>query len=201
MPRLPSYIASSKGWRPHSFMSKFGGLGVLSHVETRGHAYLASIGASRKELKRIGLNHDRTVQELGVIQEREGVPKDRNFYKVLDSAMPTVDEEQKRIKSQRALTLEDMQRKYDTFLEEDPTYEQRMTFVDNSSKIGMGWLHATSTNGKYRHLTDSQIAAALSIHTLTSQVSEGVCTKCGETDSLTHYEACQHPAKQLIWQL
>jgi hypothetical protein len=65
----------------------------------------------------------------------------------------------------------------------------------------MGWLHAISTNGKYRHLQDRQIAAALSIHTLTSQVSEGVCTKCGEMDSLTHYEACQYPAKQLIWQL
>ena len=186
--------------RIYSFMSKFGGLGVLSHVETRGHAYLASIGASREELKRIGLNEDSTVRELGDIQEREGVPEDRNFYKLLDSAMPTVDEEQKRCKSQRARTLEDMQRKYDTFLEEDLTYEERITYVDNSSKIGMGWLHAISTNGKYRHLQDRQIAAALSIHTLTSQVSEGVCTKCGEMDSLTHYEACQYPTKQLIWQ-
>ena len=102
--------------------------------------------------------------------------------------MPTVDEEQKRIKSQRALTLEDMQRKYDTFLEEDLTYEQRMTFVDNSSKIGMGWLHAISPNGKYRRLTDSQIAAALSIHTLASQVSEAL----GYSTALCLSHNCSH---------
>ena len=99
-------------------MTKFGGLGVLSHVETREHAYLASIGASREVLKRIGLNNHNTVRELGDLQEREGVPEDRNFYKRLEQAMPTVEEEQQRVISQKALTIADMQSKFDKFLDE-----------------------------------------------------------------------------------
>jgi hypothetical protein len=184
--------------RIYSFMTKFGGLGVLSHVETREHAYLASIGASREVLKRIGLNNHNTARELGDLQEQAGVPEDRNFYKRLEQAMPTVEEEQQRVISQKALTIADMQSKFDKFLDEMPA-DDRVTFVDNSSRIGLAWLHATSTNGKYRHLSDGQIAAALSIFTLTSQVSEGACTKCGELDNVTHHEACPASSKQLIW--
>ena len=196
----PEGARDEKVTRIYSFMSKFGGLGVLSHVEIWEHAYLASIGVSRDLLKHIGLNQDSTVQTLGDIQEREGVPAYRNFYKLLDPAMPTVEEEQQQIKSQRTRMQEDMQREYVKFLNERLTYDECMTFVDNSSKIGMGWLYAISTNGKYRHLQDHQIAAALSIHILKSQVSGGTCTKCGEMDSLTHFEACPNSAKQIIWQ-
>jgi hypothetical protein len=94
--------------------------------------------------------------------------------------------------------MEDMQSKYDKFLDEMPANDC-VTFVDQSSKIEMGWLHAISTNGKYRYLSDCQTSTALSIYTLTSQVSEGACTKCGEMDNVTHYEACPSTSKQLIW--
>ena len=184
--------------RIYSFMSKFGGLGVLSHVETREHAYLASIGTSREILKRSRLNSDNTVQELGEQQAHAGVPEERNFYRLLEPAMPTVAEEQQRVVSQKARTLADMQNKYDEFLEALPP-DIRLAFVDMTSRIGMAWFHAMSTNGKYRHLTDSQITNALAIHTLTTQISPGVCENCGELDSETHFEACPNTSKQLIW--
>ena len=184
--------------RIYSFMSKFGGLGVLSHVETREHAYLASIATSREILKRSGLNSDNTVRELGEQQAHAGVPEERNFYKLLEPAMPTVAEEQQRVMSQKTRTLADMQKKYDEFLEALPP-DIRLAFVDMTSRIGMAWFHAMSTNGKYRHLTDSQITYALAIHTLTTQESPGLCPKCGEFGSLTHFEACPNTSKQLIW--
>jgi hypothetical protein len=114
--------------------------------------------------------------------------------------MPTFAEEQQRVVSQKARTLADMQSKYDLFLDA-LSDDDRLTFVDNSSRIGMAWLHTTSTNGRYRHLSDCQITNVLAIHTLTSQVSAGACTKCGEFDNVTHYEACPRTSKQLFWNL
>ena len=46
---------------------------MLSHVEIREHAYLASTAASRETLKRIGLNDNNTVRELGDLQEHPSV--------------------------------------------------------------------------------------------------------------------------------
>jgi hypothetical protein len=67
-------------------------------VEDSGDTFIIilkvqNIGASREVFKRIGLNNNNTVQEFGDQQEQAGVPEERNFYRRLEPAMPTVAEE------------------------------------------------------------------------------------------------------------
>jgi hypothetical protein len=66
---------------------------------------------------------------LGDLQEQAGVPDERNFYRRLEPAMPTIVEEQHRVISQKARTLADMQSKYDQFLDA-LLDDDRLTFVD-----------------------------------------------------------------------
>jgi hypothetical protein len=131
--------------RIYSFMTKFGGLGLLSHVETRGHAYLASIAVSREVLKRIGLNNHNTVRDLGNLQENAGVPENRNFYKLVEQAMPTVEEEHQRVSSQKARTMEDMQRKYDKFLDEMPANDRVTLWISRAKSEWDGYMQSQPT--------------------------------------------------------
>ena len=73
---------------------------------------------------------------------------------------------------------------------EDLSIDQRLAFIDNSSKGGTGWLRANPV-GKYRALTSSQIAAAINIRCLQPAVfNRPLCAACGGVNRMQHYEDC-----------
>ena len=60
--------------------------------------------------------------------------------------------------------------------------------MDNSA--GTKWMTATP-NQAWRRLLDNQIAAALKISLLIPQESSPICNRCGNYNSLDHFEVCQ----------
>jgi hypothetical protein len=70
--------------------------------------------------------------------------------------------------------------------------ERRVAFYDNGSKCGTAWMHAIP-HGKHRGLTDKQVAAALNIRVLQTDVRNRVqCNLCNQVQGVQHCEACPH---------
>lgn len=70
------------------------------------------------------------------------------------------------------------------------TADQRMAFMDNSSKTGTAWMHAVPC-GRYRSLRDRDVSAALNIRMLKSDAcNRPTCRRCELPNTVLHSEAC-----------
>ena len=68
--------------------------------------------------------------------------------------------------------------------------DQRITFYDNGSKCGTAWMHAVP-EGKFRALTNDQVAAAMNIRVLRADLhNRPVCTLCSHHQPTFHSESC-----------
>jgi hypothetical protein len=109
-----------------------------------------------------------------------------------DNPMPTVAEENPEPKLSQQARTRIILREAMTAFAETLSVDQRLAFIDNSSKGGTGWLRANPV-GKYRSLTNSQIAAAINIRSLQPAVFDRpLCAGCGGDNRMQHYEDCPH---------
>ena len=103
-----------------------------------------------------------------------------------DGPLPLVEDQQLPVKSQRQMTQEYMQTKWQKLLDA-LTHEQQLVFCDNVAAIKI--LNAVP-RGKYRCITDEQMAANLNMFLLRRKV-EGTLCHCGAVNSETHFEVCK----------
>jgi hypothetical protein len=77
--------------------------------------------------------------------------------------------------------------------------EERVSHVDCGSETGTAWMRvrACGPKGKYRILTDTQVAAAMAHRLLKSDAQcRQICTKCGAHNGSNHYEGCMRHLAQ-----
>ena len=70
------------------------------------------------------------------------------------------------------------------------TEDERTAFHDNGGQVGSAWLHAIPS-GKYRALTDRQVAVGLNVRCLKPDLQgRARCRACGNVTSIQHFECC-----------
>ena len=80
----------------------------------------------------------------------------------------------------------------------DLSHDQRLVFFDNSSKVGTAWMHAVPC-GRYRRLSDRDVAAAINIRLLQADLRQRAsCRRCELPNTALHHEVCglSHLPKQ-----
>ena len=161
----PTHPADEKAKRVYSLPLSVGGCGILSYREIRPFARHASQQASRVVLRHMGMNH--LLVDDG-IAAAEPQPQHLLVKKhFMDHALPLF-----------LNTLSD---------------DERIAFLDNGSKCGTAWIHAQPWRSGYHSLTDDQVATALNIRCLQSDVlRRDVCPHCMNDNSVLHFESCRH---------
>ena len=161
----PTHPADEKAKRVYSLPLSVGGCGILSYRELRPSARRASQQASRVVLRTMGANH--LLADDGHAAA-EPYPQHLLVKKhFMDHALPV----------------------FMQTLRED----ERIAFLDNGSKCGTAWFHAQPWRSGYHSLTDNQVATALNIRCLQSDVlRREVCPHCMNENAVLHFESCIH---------
>ena len=147
--------------RIYSLPLSQGGCGLLSYVETRASARDAGRDDAAHQLRRMNVTYADPMAG-GVLPAP--VPQRLRCKRVLEPAVAT-------------------------FVDALPM-EKRLVFYDNSSKCGSAWMHAIAV-GKHRLLSDKQVAAALNIRVLRTDLHDrNFCTRCTQAQGILHSEHC-----------
>ncbi len=162
--------------RIYSLPLKWGGLGVFSYTEIRPLARKACQEAAWTML-------DTMKAPNVIIPPPDPLPS------------PEEEEAQRGIQTQTELTKAYFRKVAPAFIK-TLAADDAAAFLDNGSKGGTAWLHATPWGTGYRSLTDAQVAGALNIRVLMPDVcGRSLCARCGGTNGILHFESC--PAVQL----
>ena len=161
----PTHPADEKVKRVYSLPLSVGGCGVLNYCEIRPYARRASQRASRLVLRNMGVYHLLADDENAAVEPISQALLVKKHF--MDRAIPA----------------------FLQTLSED----ERIAFLDNGSKCGTAWIHAQPWRSGYHFLTDNQVATALNIRCLQSDVlRREVCPHCMNANSVLHFESCIH---------
>ena len=166
--------------------TRLGGLGILSHAATRGCAVEASNEASRRLLLEKGLISNQSMSDLAELLSSEGVADADNRYLQFGPVPAPHYDPAAPLMKQSALVDAKMKADMAEWFSK-LTPEQQLQFIDNSDSLK--WVEALP-NGKWRSLTDKQLAACLNILMLRPRSLGPLCPFCAQPNSLTHFELC-----------
>ena len=163
----PTHSADDKAKRVYSLPLSVGGCGILSYREIRPFARRASQQASRVVLRNMGVNRLLADDDNAAAEPQ---PQSQHLLvkkHFMDHALPA-------------------------FLN-NLSMDERIAFLDNGSKCGTAWIHAQPWQSGYHFLTDNQVATALNIRCLQSDVlRREECVHCMNGNSVLHFESCIH---------
>ena len=169
--------------RIFSLPNRYGGLGFLSMVEALPSAQKAAYELANHVLMERRLT---TEDELAALSEQMVAEHRRNRYSQ-SGPMPGVAEEIRgQMLVKQGVLMEQRYKEEHIKLCNSLGQEQLLSFVDN--KGGVKCLN-TLPNGKYRSLTNTQVAALLNIYALRRKHPGPICP-CGENNYLGHSDAC-----------
>lgn len=164
---------------------------MYSYQEIQPLARTASLQSSRIELIQRELSSKQFMEELAEQMQLEGVQEADNPYRQVGPT-PTMDDEKQQHKTQKQLTREFMENKFNNLME-ILNQEQQLAFIDQ-----MPCIKAINVlPGKQRSFTNKQVTAILNILCLRRKHEGEVC-QCGQENSLNHFEVC--PACDVIAQ-
>jgi hypothetical protein len=168
--------------RIYSLPLTLGGCGLLSYVETRESARGAAREAADSHLRRMDIVHAAPIPVDAPVPPAVLVPA------VAAAVLPPPVIQ---VGTQRERCRQVFDAASTAFVQTLPV-EQRVAFFDNGSKCGTAWMHAIP-QGKHRCLTDKQVAAALNIRVLQTDLRNRVqCNLCNQVQGVQHCEACPH---------
>jgi len=162
------------------------GLGIYSYQDTAPGARRASIAQSRVELIQRGLSSKELLIALAEQMEDQGIADEENAY-CADGPTPTVEEENLQLVKQKVLNKAMLKIKHEELLLR-LTPDEQLIHVDNRQVTKVFGL---IPKGKYRRLTNAQVAATLNILLMREKSKGEVCVACAKYNSPQHYELCE----------